>query len=140
VARSPFSRRSGKSAGEIFQILARGGIDDADAVERNVQALGDRLHLFRLAEHDGRAQPQRVKLPRGLQNARLLAFGKHHPLRMPLQFFDDIADETHPRPQIFPQHAPAAFERGGGDVIAVFVVVGKPAGFKNDPTARSGAA
>jgi len=34
-------------------------------------------------------------LPRGLQNARLGAFGKNDPLGMPLQFFDDIADETH---------------------------------------------
>ena len=24
-----------------------------------------------------------------------VAFGKHHPLRMPLQFFDDVANETH---------------------------------------------
>jgi hypothetical protein len=36
-----------------------------------------------------------VELPRRLQNARLLAFGENHPLGMPLQFFDDIADETH---------------------------------------------
>ena len=55
------------------------------------------LILACVAEHDGRAQPQRVKLPRRLQNARLLAFGKNDPLRMPLQFFDDIADETHER-------------------------------------------
>jgi hypothetical protein len=48
-----------------------------------------------VAEHDGRTEPQRVKLPRGLQDARLLAFGKNDPLRMPLQFFDDVADETH---------------------------------------------
>ena len=72
-----------------------GGIDDADAFERNVQFLGDRLDFGRVAEHDGRAEPQRVKLPRRLQDARLLAFGKHHPLGMPLQFFDDVADETH---------------------------------------------
>jgi hypothetical protein len=36
-----------------------------------------------------------MELPRRLQNARLRAFGKHHPLGMPLQFFDDVADETH---------------------------------------------
>jgi hypothetical protein len=36
-----------------------------------------------------------VKLPRCLQDARFRAFGKNHPLRMPLQFFDDIANETH---------------------------------------------
>jgi hypothetical protein len=36
-------------------------------------------------------------------------------------------------PQIFPQHASSAFECGGGDVIAVFVVIGKPAGFKKIP-------
>jgi hypothetical protein len=36
-----------------------------------------------------------MKLSRGLQDARLRAFGKNHPLRMPLQFFDDVANETH---------------------------------------------
>jgi hypothetical protein len=30
-----------------------------------------------------------------LQDARLLAFGEHDPLWMPLQFFDDVANETH---------------------------------------------
>ena len=38
---------------------------------------------------------QRLELPRRLQNARLLAFGKHHPFGMPLQFFDDVAYKTH---------------------------------------------
>ena len=53
------------------------------------------LDFGAVAEHDGRAEPQRVKLPRRLQNARLRAFGKHDPFGMPLQFFNDIADETH---------------------------------------------
>ena len=48
-----------------------------------------------IAEQDGRAEPQRMKLPRRLQDARFLAFGKNHPFRMPLQFFDDVADKTH---------------------------------------------
>ena len=86
-----------KALREIFQIFARGGIDDADAFERNVQTVRDLLYFRVVAEHDGRAEPQRVKLPRRLQNARLLAFGEHDPLGMPLQFFDDIADETHER-------------------------------------------
>ena len=55
------------------------------------------LILAAVAQHDGRAQPQGIKLPRRLQNARFLAFGENHPLGMPLQFFDDIADETHGR-------------------------------------------
>ena len=86
-----------ETPGEIFQLLAFGGIDDADALEGGVQALGNFRHFGRIAQHDGRAQPQRVKLPGRLQDARLRAFGKHNPLRMPLQFFDDVADETHGR-------------------------------------------
>ena len=69
-----------KAPGEIIQILALGGIDDADAVERHIQALGDLLHFLLLTQHDGRAEPQRVELSRGLQDARLRAFGKYHPL------------------------------------------------------------
>ena len=94
-AQAFFAAQRMKPFREIFQILARGGIDDADAFERNVQIVRDRFYFGVVAEHDGRAEPQRVKLPRRLQNARLLALGKHDPLGMPLQFFDDIADETH---------------------------------------------
>ena len=43
----------------------------------------------------GAPSRKRLKLPGRLQDARLLALGKHDPLGMPLQFFDDIADETH---------------------------------------------
>ncbi len=94
-AQALFAAQRIKPLHEIFQVLARGGIDDADAFERNVQVRRDFLDFRVVAEHDGRAEPQRVKLPRRLQNARLLAFGENDPLRMPLQFFDDIADETH---------------------------------------------
>ena len=86
-----------EAVGEILQVLALGGIDDADAVERNVQVLRGGLHFGRVAEQDGRAEAQRGKLPRGLQDARLLALRENDPLRMPLQFFDDAADETHGR-------------------------------------------
>jgi hypothetical protein len=48
-----------------------------------------------VAEDDGRAEPQGMKLPGRLQDARFLAFWKNHPFRMPLQFFDDVADKTH---------------------------------------------
>ena len=84
-----------EALGEILQVLAVGGIDDADAVERNIQFLRDGIHLERIAEQDGRAQLQRGKLPRRLQDARLLAFGKNDPFGMPLQFFDDPANESH---------------------------------------------
>ena len=90
-----FAAQRMKARGKIAQILAVGGIDDPDAIERNIQTLRDRSHLGSVAEHDGRAQPQRGILPCGLQNARLVALGKNNPLRMPLQLFDDAADKTH---------------------------------------------
>ena len=71
-ARIPFSRRNGmKALGEIVQVLALGGIDDADAFQRNVQVRRRPPSLWPVAEQNGRAQPQRIKLPRGLQDARL---------------------------------------------------------------------
>jgi len=84
-----------KPPGEIFQVLAGGGVNHADALERDVQSFGGFLYFGVVAEHDGCAEPQRLKLPGRLQDTRLFAFGKHHPLGMPLQFFDDAADETH---------------------------------------------
>ena len=43
-------------------------------------------------------------------------------------------------PQIFPLHAASAREGGGGDMIAVFVIVGEPAKIEKFPQAHSGAA
>ena len=51
--------------------------------------------LRAVAQKDGRAEPQRIKLARRLQHARLRAFRKNNPFGMPLQFFNDVADETH---------------------------------------------
>jgi hypothetical protein len=36
-----------------------------------------------------------MELARRLQDARLGPFREHNPLRMPLQLFDDTANETH---------------------------------------------
>ncbi len=69
-AQAFFAADAVKPAGKILQVLAGGGIDDADAVQRNFQCLGGLAHFGLVAEHDGRAQPQRIKLPRRLQNAR----------------------------------------------------------------------
>src|SRR5258708_23701857 len=80
---------------EIFEVGARDGIDDANAVERDVQFVGDNFYFFMFAEQNGNAEPERIKLPGRLQDARLIAFGENDPLGMPLQFFDDVADETH---------------------------------------------
>ncbi len=90
-----FPAQPEKAVGKIFQFLALRRVDDADAFERNVQTVRDGLHFGRVAEHDGGAQPQGIELPGRLQDARFLAFGKNHPLGMPLQFFNDVADETH---------------------------------------------
>jgi hypothetical protein len=90
-----FAAQPEQTIRKIVELFARGGIDDADAIERKVQAFGDLFHLRLLAEHDGCAELQGLELPRGPQDARFRAFGKNHPLRMPLQFFDDVANETH---------------------------------------------
>ena len=90
-----FPAQPEKAIGKIVQFLALRRIDDPDAFERNIQTVRDGLYFGRVAQHDGRAQPQGVKLPGRLQDARFLAFGKNHPLGMPLQFFNDVADETH---------------------------------------------
>jgi hypothetical protein len=80
---------------EIIELFACDGIDDADAFERNIQIVCDRFYFRGIAEQNGRPEPQRLKLPRRLQDARLLALGENHALGMTLQFFDGIADETH---------------------------------------------
>ncbi len=80
---------------EILQILAGGRVDDADALQRKIQIRRHRPDFLWISQHNGRPQPQCVKLPRGLQNPGFFAFRKHHPLRMALQFIDDVVKKTH---------------------------------------------
>ena len=82
-------------AREIVQILAFGGVDDADALERDVEGFGGFGDPRPVAEEDRRAQPQRIELARRLDHARLGAFREDNPLRMPLEFLDDAANESH---------------------------------------------
>jgi hypothetical protein len=95
-ALTPFSRRNRKKRlAKLSSSSLTGGINDPDALERNIQPLRDGLYFCRVTEHDGSAQSQRIKLPGRLQDARFLALGKHHPFGMALQFFNDVAYETH---------------------------------------------
>ena len=87
--------QNAEAAREILQLLALGGVDDADAFEREVQVRGDLFDLRAVAQQDGHAQPQGMELPGRLEHARLRAFRKDDPLGMPLQFFDDRSYETH---------------------------------------------
>src|SRR5581483_3957052 len=89
--------QGGEAAGEVVEVLALRGIDDADAFERNVQLLRELFDPGAVAEQDRRAEPERKKLPRRLQHARLRAFRKNDPLRMALQLFNDVPDKTHAR-------------------------------------------
>ena len=65
------------------------------AFQRNVQLLRRFFDLRAVAQENRHAQAQRIKLARRLQHARLRAFRKNNPLRMPLQFFDDTANKSH---------------------------------------------
>ena len=80
---------------EGIKIFALGGVDDTNAFERDIELGGRKLHLGAIAQQDGRTQAQRIILSRRLQNARLRAFRKYDPLRVALELFDDVANETH---------------------------------------------
>ena len=86
-----------KAVGEVLQVLALGRIDDADAFEGNAQGLGDLFDFSPIPQKDGSAQPQRIKLARGLEHPRLSSFRKDNPFRMPLQLINNTADEAHGR-------------------------------------------
>jgi hypothetical protein len=81
---------------EAVKILAFGGVDDADALEGDVEAQGGFLDLGAVAEKDGHAETQRIELAGGLKHARFGTLREDDPFGMPLQFFDDLADEPHP--------------------------------------------
>ena len=59
--------QGGEAARKAFEVLAFGGVDDADAFERDVQALGGFLDFGAVANKDGNAEPQRMKLTGRLQ-------------------------------------------------------------------------
>src|SRR5947207_15669901 len=80
---------------EIVQLLAFDGVDDADAFQRDIQCRGHVLDLSAVAYQNRRAQPQRIVLPRRLEDAGLDPFRKNDPLGMPLQLFDDTAYKSH---------------------------------------------
>ena len=80
---------------KALQLLALLRVDDADALEGKVESLGGAFDARAVAEEDGGPKLERAELPGRLQHARLGAFGEDHPLRVPLQPFDDAADETH---------------------------------------------
>jgi hypothetical protein len=80
---------------KVFQLLAFGGIDDADAFERNVQFLRRFLNLRAITQKNRRAEPERIELPRRLQDARLSPFRENDPFRVALELFNDAANKTH---------------------------------------------
>ena len=53
------------------------------------------LDLLRIPQQDRRAQLHPVEAPRGLEHARLRAFGKDDPLGMTLQLLENGLDESH---------------------------------------------
>jgi hypothetical protein len=96
-AHALFTTQRMETMREIFQVLAGNRIDDADAFKRDFQSRGHLIDFSRVTQEDGRAEAQRPELPGGLQDAGFLTFRKNDPLGMPLQFFDDLADESHAR-------------------------------------------
>ena len=86
-----------KTFRKCVEVFAFGGIDDANAFERNVQFLGGFFDFRAIAKQNRRAESQRIKLPRRLQDARFSAFRENDAFRMALQLFDDTADKSHGR-------------------------------------------
>src|SRR5437879_2531317 len=86
---------------EIVQIFAFRGIDDANALQRDVQPLCRRLDGRSVAEENRCTQSQRIKLARRLQDARLGPFRKNDPFRMPLKLLDQTANKSHAQTTTF---------------------------------------
>src|SRR5581483_11804706 len=80
---------------EAVEVLALNGVDDANALEGDVEALGGFLDFGAVAEEDGHAQAQGIELARGLEDPGFGAFGEDNPFRVPLQFFEDLPDKSH---------------------------------------------
>ena len=92
---SPRPPQDLEAPGKIIQVIALGRVDNANALEGNVQRFGGFLNLRPVSEQDGGAEPQRKKLPCRLQDARFGSLGKHNPFRMALQLLDDATNESH---------------------------------------------
>ncbi len=86
-----------KTARETVKFLAFLGIEHAHAFQRDVQAFGGFFDFRAVAEQNGHAESQRIKLAGRLQHARLGSLRKDNALGVALQFFDDAADESHGR-------------------------------------------
>ncbi len=71
-----FPAQPEKAVGEIVQFLALGGLMMRMPSSGIFSPSATALIFAAVTEHDGRAQPQRIKLPGRLQDARFLAFGK----------------------------------------------------------------
>ena len=80
---------------ESRQIFAFGGIDDADAFQRDIQFRGGLFDLGAVAQQDGRAQAQGIELARGLEDAGFGPFRENDPLGVPLQLFNNSGDKSH---------------------------------------------
>ena len=79
----------------LMWIFTLGRIDNADTLQRDIQFRSGLLHLRAVAEQNGRAKPQGIKLARGLKNAGLGPFRENDPLRVPLQLFNNSANKSH---------------------------------------------
>lgn len=69
---------------KIIEILAFGGIDDANTFERNIDSLRGFFHFRAVAQQNRRAEAKGIKLPRRLQHARFGAFRENHTLGVTL--------------------------------------------------------
>jgi len=84
-----------KSGDKRLEIRRRAGVDDHDVIEAHALGFGRRLDRRPVAEQDGCAQLERCKPAGCLQNARLGALWKDHPLGVTRQFFKYGFDEAH---------------------------------------------
>ena len=84
-----------EAAGEAVQVLAFDGVDDANALQRDVEILGGDGDAVAIAQEDGRAEAEGVELARRLEHPRVGALGEDHPFLVPLELVDDTGDESH---------------------------------------------
>jgi hypothetical protein len=93
----PRLAQQAEGAGKHLEVGTVRGVEDADAVQRHLQFFRHRADALFRSEQNRRAEPQRLILAGGLENARIRALWEHDALGVALELLDDGADEFHAR-------------------------------------------
>ena len=84
-----------ETADEVLEVGGAGGVDDPNALERDVEASGGILDDAAFAEQDRCTHAAGDDLAGGLEDARVGAFRKHETFRMALELFDEPGNDRH---------------------------------------------